>query len=380
MKGIKDRFGVLSRIMFIIMPLLHIILILSNLYLIPLQVIGNDSSYSTFAACFAVAIPVILSYIGIRILNRTWAYGLLALVVTGICCLFSYVLGIISIALFFFRFFSRLEHSISVLDSPHYAGLAAFIIPYAAGGVYGLVLMQAYAVYSAFIYLLITALYRQIRKVNEYINLNHEMSDFPGIRLRQNLMKFNFAAFVLAAAIGFAGIFFGYSFHEIKLEENTSVSVPSVQASDSVQYSGGEMQEFSLEEIAPEYTGIIDWNLIGTIATVLTVIVSVPLIFYGLYRISILFRNQPVTRENDVIESIEKAEDNISGQSDFGFGLKKYFRSFSKVRRKYIRAVRSRKYTPQAWETPAEIECSAGLADTELHRSYEKERYSSDKK
>ncbi|MEG1427846.1 MAG: hypothetical protein RSC76_09180 [Oscillospiraceae bacterium] len=47
------------------------------------------------------------------------------------------------------------------------------------------------------------------------------------------------------------------------------------------------------------------------------------------------------------------------------------------VRRKYVKAVRhTKKSAPQPWQSPKEIEESAGISDAALHALYEKARYS----
>ena len=254
----------------------------------------------------------------------------------------------------FFRGKNRLseEPVESMMDRPSPPLTALALAPFFYSALDGSPLLQKLSLIWAALYLLLCAAYRGIQRLDHYLELNRGMAGLPARRIARTTGLALAGMLVLAA---------GLLLPALTLED----SYLRIDPAEALQQEFGE---------PPKMNPVVQFIL----GAVLCVIGG----GFGVYLLYLVIRNFRGTfvDQRDVVQFLgrdtEDEEEPLPQERVRGPAV--WDRSpNAQVRRKYRRAVlRSAKEAPPQWASPQEIETRAGLEDSQLHRLYEKARYS----
>lgn len=366
------RINLLDSLLLII-PIINTSLLIAAFYSVAMAALNEDNSLRYILEGLIVTVPVVLSYISAKKLKYIWQYLIVALACSAVFIPLSYLLAIISLVLFFIRFVGRMgESKGTVLDSTHYAICLFFIVPFMGAGIYKLGKIQFIAVLFAFIYFVFTLIFRLLKKLDSYIEINKNMANFPLTRVRNVLTRTFLIVSAVVMFIGLFAILFGFHFVDIEVKEIENVQMPKTVNAGAYE-EGMDEETFDLSQLETGKGLNINWNIVGGVILVICSALIIPFIISLLVNMSRIFRRLPVSEKSDYVESI--SDESESTENDDSTIKRLDFSDTAKVRRRYIKAVKSKKYKPESWQTPAEIELGAKIKDSSLHEEYEKVRY-----
>ncbi len=325
-------------------------------------------------------VPVALSYAAIRKAARLWQFFLLSLLITGLSwLLLGHPLGAVLGALCcFFRARKRLaeETDISALDAPSWLGLIPFPLAFLFSAVLGDPLLQRLSAISCALYFLDLLAYGGVRRIAEYLELNREMRGLPVRRIQRT------AGIALGAAVLLAGLLLIPAVWQLPGDFHIDpYADPSPSHGAELEAAAQELAQSSSVQMPQGQIGF--GFQIPAFVSYLLYAVSVGgvglLLLYGAYRIVKALRSS-FTDSRDVVRFLSGDDPEEEAQRPLPKDRKPALWDRSpnaQVRRRYRKAVlKAAPEPPHKWMAPAEIEQSAGLSAPELHRLYEKARYS----
>ncbi len=331
-------------------------------------------------------VPAALCYYAAKKISRLWIY----LPASVGIALFSWLLvgnpggAVLAVVLCFFRMLSKLASGeeerpvASVFDAPHFAGLLFFGLAFFISAVGGFPALQRKSVISAVLYLLLCLLDSGIQKVESYLALNGSMSRLPAGRIEKTAGGAVLLTVVLAAALLLPAAFGMQGDIRIDLsQKNFSKSYTQPKPQEQEIDSEG-LTTSVLEQLQGDPPPVMpQW--VQYLFTAAAVVCTATAAVYAVYGISRRFRS--AFRDNqDVVQYLGTAADEKSPYEKRG--RKKRSGLFDRspnalIRRRYRKQIlRASPEPPKRWQSPAELEATAGLENAELHRLYEKARYS----
>lgn len=338
-----------------------------------------------------IIIPVILSWFACRYLKNIGLY-----ILTSAACIYltfliygRLVMIVPALLVCFLRFYNRMleDRPPSFLDTPGYAGIALTFIP-ALISVTDPKMSNAFQYMSLIfgaIYFLLCFAHHGIERIDRYVSVNTDMRNMPSRRIVRISSAVLAALFLIFAVILLPALFATDINVRYSPPEREAVSQPELEMTEP-EIEGGEVPEFSLDDIYPEkqrhpiFEAIVSFfEILAAIA--IGIIVIIGLVYFILY----LMRRFKSTFDDrgDLIENLQ--EDDLEAVH-----LKKpksdapgiFDRSPNAVvRRKYRKTIlRASKIRPSSWMTPTEAEENAALTGQVdlLHALYAKARYSPD--
>lgn len=279
----------------------------------------------------------------------------------------------------FFRGKNRLseEPVESMMDRPSPPLTALALAPFFYSALDGSPLLQKLSLIWAALYLLLCAAYRGIQRLDHYLELNRGMAGLPARRIARTTGLALAGMLVLAAGLLLPALTLEDSY--LRIDPSPPERTSAVRLEEITPASGGmemNMAEALQQEFGepPKMNPVVQFIL----GAVLCVIGG----GFGVYLLYLVIRNFRGTfvDQRDVVQFLgrdtEDEEEPLPQERVRGPAV--WDRSpNAQVRRKYRRAVlRSAKEAPPQWASPQEIETRAGLEDSQLHRLYEKARYS----
>ncbi len=265
----------------------------------------------------------------------------------------------------------------SVFDAPHFAGLIFFGVAFFISAAGGFSAFQRSSVISAVLYLLLCLLYSGMRRVDGYLTLNRSMANLPARRIERAaggavvLAVVLAAALLLPAALGMQGDFR----IDLSGRRHTSGSYTPPELPETDPGAAGNLGELFDDLYGPAPV-MPQW--VNYLFTAIAVVCVSAVVLYAVYAISRHFRS--AFRDNrDVVQYLDGDTDEAAPFiKQHRERLRRLDRSPGALIRRHYRkqVLRASPEPPKSWQSPAELEAAAGLNNAQLHRLYEKARYS----
>ena len=366
----------LRKALLALIPWLHVSLIIAPIFAYVDLHIWQEELIPAYLKGLSIIVPTALSRLLILNCRRMFVYLPLGIILAALWFAINPILGIVVLFIVLIRLAGRFRSgNRTVFDGPHYAGLAAFAAAYILGLAGELPQLQFIALASAVLYGTLTLLFISLRRLENYIELNREMADFPARRVDSTTMKTVLGLVLVLAVLGLAILAAGFESYTIPEFTNPGDEMEEEMITSSDGYSGGDKMNINM----PGFKGHvlnINWKLIGRFIIVFVAAVMIISAVIILRRLAGAFGETQFIREDkDIIENIKDKEEDIAPEKRKR-ELIPDMSANAFVRRKYRKAVRAGGYSPEKWQSPAEIESGAGINDEVLHSLYEKARYS----
>ncbi len=369
----KAKFD-LRQLLLAVFPWLHVGMIIAPLFAYAAFYIWEKDIVPAYFLGLSVVLPVALTRLAILKVKNLFVYIIISLVLSGLWFLMNPILGALVLLVAVIRLAGRFRSgNKTVFDSPHYAGLAAFVLPFVFSAADDLPSLQFIALLSALCYGFMTLVYISLKKLDNYIALNREMADFPQRRVSSTTMRTVLSVAALIFAVSLVLLLVNFDFVSLPEFTNPGDEVEEEMIMSSEGYSGENKIFLGLPDLGGAKLGI-NWNAVGkvlvsVVATVIIIALAVILRNLAQNFSASALRNE----EKDTIESIRDEEEKLISEKR---GFMPDFSPNAYVRRKYRKAVRAKNYSPSPWQSPQEIESAAGIDSEVIHHLYEKARYS----
>lgn len=327
------------------------------------------------------AVPAGLSYLAKTKLPALWRY---LLATAGIVALSYFLLGniggaVLAFILCFFRLMIQVaaedeDVSVTIFDKAHFACLIFFGIAFFISAAGGMPVLQRASVISAVFSLLMSIVYSGVQRVDGYLRLNHSISNLPTRRIERAATG---AVLVMVALVGVLLLppAFGMS-GDIRIDvsgrqHSAGYVTPEIEVTDPAGVAEAMDQMYSTPFQLPQWI----YHILSGLAVIVVAAAAV----YAVYCISRRFRSS--YRDNqDVVQHLDRdvAEDSPGEKRKKRERTRLFDRSPNALIRRHYRkrVLQAAKERPKQWQTPAELEAAAGISNEDLHRLYEKARYS----
>ncbi len=325
-------------------------------------------------------IPAALSWLAIKRTSKLWKFLAISLL---ICVLGWLLLGhpvgaVLAGFCCFFRLRKRLAEEMdeSLMDFPHYGGLAVFAAAFLLSAFIDDSQLQKLAVLSAAVYFLICLTYHGAARIFDYLDLNRTMYDLPARRIQRTAGLAVLAAVVLSGvlllppALSVSGDFHLESSQPPAASQTQNVGVSIQEAPYSLAEQLAEVGEAASSFQMPP---VINYLLYAMVVVILAVCVF--LLAYQIIRsLRFSFRD-----DRDEVRFLSQRDRDESAHTEKRLEKRPVLWDRSpnaQVRKIYRKTVlRAAKEPPRPWKSPTEIEKGAGLSLFQLHNLYEKARY-----
>ncbi|MEG1427845.1 MAG: hypothetical protein RSC76_09175, partial [Oscillospiraceae bacterium] len=197
--------------------------------------------------------------------------------------------GIVAI-LVFLRLLGRVKHTKTLLDAPHPLGVIPFLLAFVVSGALNEPFVQKATLITAAIYLALTFIYRGLTRLQNYMEMNETLANFPHKRIEKSSgIAFALTAFA-ALAVVIPLILLCFTFVPINLTPPPRISrqnipAPEIPLSNSVTEKPPWMA--ALDEAEKP---LFDLSFLGNILMVLAAISGIGALFLGIYRLTQNFR------------------------------------------------------------------------------------------
>lgn len=366
----------LRKVLLAFLPWLHVSLIIAPIYAYVASYVWQKEIIASYLMGLSVIFPVAVTRILITKTKKLFSFVVLSLVFSVLWFFFDPILGVLLFFMALIRLVGRFRSgNKTVFDSPHYAGLAAFTLPFVFSAAADIPSLQLISLVSALVYAMLTLLYRSLKRLDEYIEMNRSMADFPAKRVSSTTLRTVSALVAVLLAVCLVILVVNFDFFLMPEFTNPGDEIEEEMIMSSDGYSGGNNVFFGLPDISG-YQLNINWVAVGKVLVsfvAAVIIIALAVVVYNLARG--FSESAAVREENDIIENIRDKEEKLTAPKE-KHRLVPDLSPNAAVRRKYRRAVLSENYSPEPWQSPREIETAAGIRDEVLHELYEKARYS----
>ncbi len=367
-------------------PIVVWTLMLANIYAIITYTIATQSVGGTtntelmyYLDGLFLVVPLIILSWSVYKIKYIWQYLIfVAVLALGMYVLtFNFAIVFITLALCFARFLQRLRRDKSALDTINVVYIVVPIFCFVATSYNELVIIQKISLYTFVIMGFFTFAYTGIKRFINYVDLRKDKANIPINRLlNTGTQVFVILGMVLVLYI-VPTIEMSYEFVTFSLNLNGETEY-EYDTDDVYTYSDYSMDDdYSyLEEIGEaSYNLDMLWNIVLFIIAAGTILLIGFIAFNMIRNLIYNFHNIEVDKQdviestfldNDTKESTKKSSKKWQERLDFSYEMK--------VRRRYKKELK--KYRPQEWQTPSEIEAMAQVDMPELHAEYERVRYS----
>ncbi len=397
---------------------IHAILIIA--ILIPLVYAFSAEQTDTFGQylyfkCLVIALPIVMSDLAIEKCKGLFSYliasviifaitGSLSWTITGSLqtsfMLWIYMGLILSETIFVLinRLVERLHKkkqanamqgedpdwrpSYAVLREPSFNTLVYFAVVYVLAVNLNNPAVCNAALFSSIIYTLITFLYHYICETEDYLFLNKRTCNLPSRRIYGigNGMLAIFLLLLIIVALPSLFTISNRHYRDLrKWASDVEIDYSEPIPENSMEDIGEDpmetlMAEFGEAKPAPRW---VIW-----LTYVIEIAVFAALAFMLLRKIYVTFYDfrKTVDENGDIVEKLEDAEETVQSIKKAAPARRYKLSERERIRKEYRKIIRRhRKDRPLPYESPLEIEISAGIADSEdgreLHRNYERARY-----
>ena len=343
------------------------------------EALGWDA-WGGFLRSLLFVVPMAASYYAIHKIGPLGLYLVFSLALAGVSWLLIGNPGapvvLLLVCLLRARFRLSEEKGESYMDVPFFSVLAFYVLAFLISAFADLHVLQRLSVLCAAVYFLICIVYYGVRRLNDYLVLNRDMSNLPARRIQRTAGAAILAMVVLSGAMLLPVALRNtgdlhleipdkpFSESETEAEpEAPSETVPNMGAAFSDEYWGSSWQ-------IPAFVSYTLFCVIGI--ALLMLVVSVVFQIFKNFRITF-------TDSRDVVQYLQDPDQDTGERAQRAERTKPRLWDRSpnaQVRRKYRKEVlRSANGSPERWQTPAEVEAAVGLEDAPLHALYEKARY-----
>lgn len=359
-----------------LIPWFHCVLIFAPLYAMVMRIIYGGNSTDYFLGGFLLILPIAAIFLGIHFLKHMWQYLLYAALLAAVTQLAAgdWIAFAIVTFLAFIKFLGRLTDSQTIFDAPHLPAAIIFLIPAVYAGIAVEPQLQILAVLLAFIYIVMNVVYNGLIRLDNYIDMNSGINDFPAKRIgRSGGVVFGIGA-VMVLAVIIPVLLMNFKFIPVHINMNAPRESVGTQITNDME--GSVQKDDWMKYIDETVKPVVDLSFLGDIAMVAAGVLTAALIAYGIYSASRSFR-RTVSEKNDVIESTAGGGEALSARKKSGKLKLLDFSPNVFIRRKYMKTIKkAKKAAPDEWLAPEEIESFAGVENKTLHHVYEKARYS----
>ena len=366
----------LRSILLRVLPQIHTTLILSPYCAIVSAFAAGVSTDRFFPLYLLLFVPIaLISYVTVKIKNL-WIYlALCCGICGGVYFIFSSWPVLVLMGIFIvIKISGRLSGNSTIFDSLHPAGLGAFVLPFVYSAYVKDEKFQLAMLCTAMVYLALTFLYRGIKRVGEYIEINEKMYNFPGKRIGNGGLVIFSATAAVILLMTIPAIVSNFSMTEIIPADRGEIYEPTdISGADSMAIMPEKPEWMkAAENVKP----LMDLSFLSDLLIYMGIGAFILLLGYGIYKLTQSF-GSTVREKNDVIESMRDSDDRkkitdaVDRMGVFDFSPNAY------IRKRYKKRVKaSKKPLPLSWQSPKEIEGERGGSFGELHVLYEKARYS----
>ncbi|MBE6732123.1 MAG: hypothetical protein E7564_10580 [Ruminococcaceae bacterium] len=365
-------------VMLTILPLLHVTLVIAPVYTFLACVAYVDSGISSvqyFFSSLLLIIPATITKYASMYIKQLWLFLVVCIVMTVSAWFITTcpIVILICIIMSVLRLVARVRQDASVFDRPHYVALLVFIIPFYYGGLNNDWFIQLMALILAFVYMSIVFAYNGFKKIEDYIQLNNTMAEFPERRIGKSMATIFGVGALIFLSVSLVCVmssyeFFGIVIPQIEVSEEEKALLVESTADPYASYQ--QMADLFGEATHNPVMAAVDQT-----ATIISVILMIGLFIFLIVELFLIFSKTVKKEKADIIESTAEPELK-EVQVEKKEKLKMLDMSPNAViRRKYKKTIKS-KLTPEEWMTPAEMEKRGKFSIDLLHNLYEKARYS----
>lgn len=364
------------RLLLTVLPWLHTVLIIAPIYSYAAHYIRQTDVLAAWLMGFSLIIPTAVSRLLILRLRSFFVYMPISLLLSALWFLFDPILGVVVLFICLLRLAGRLRTgNRTVFDTPHYAAVAAFLLPYVFSAADDIPALQLISLLSALVYGALTLIWRSLSRLDDYITMNRDMADFPMKRVSSTTMKTVLTVTVTLFSLCILILLLNFSHVTIPELMNPGAEIKEdlIVAEDGE--SAKELHEIDIPHFESKPLNI-NWDVLGRVFLSFAAVVIVTTAVVVISHVARGFSESAVLREEkDTIEDLRDEEEKLQPKAKLR-DLVPELSVNAYVRRKYRRAVHSAGADPKPWQSPREIEEGAGIRNTTLHELYEKARYS----
>ena len=340
-----------------------------------LELSGPVDVSAVFFRSLLAAVPAALSFYALRAFTRPAtlfpAFGGIVLLSWFLMGNFT---GPVMAALFcFYRFYTHQVEPLkrSHLDAPHPAFLLVFGVGFAFSAFYKMPLFQRLTIFSLVIYVLVWAAFQVLERLSRYLEINRTINNLPSRRIRRMIgvalafcLLLGAGVLLPLAAAQSGGVQWDAAPKaETPLATDYDWELPDVEVTP-----WQDLDDSQEEAIEVRFPSEIVFPTLGATAVVLLALLLRKLFGLRWTRAENGDEIHSLTLEDEKVASLvsrRARRPSLLDRSPNGV-----------IRRAYRKRVRRGLTDPPApWQSPAEIEADASLADPTLHDLYEKARY-----
>lgn len=362
-----------------------------------------------------IIFPVIITSLAINKCRYLWNYLAVCILTIVVVGLFAWLLGPVitkdklmwgyfliimveTLVVMVFRFSDRMhkvkskeenivnnpywEPEYDLLNKPSFTGIIVFLIVYLVSKNFDNPRMCNTALVNSIIYLFTLVIYKYIDKTEEYLSLNNTLSNVPTKRI-YGIGSRILAIFMMLLALSVLPSLFTINnrnykdFRKWVQDREVDYSELDNEMEQSNKGTRDPMKDVIEENGPPKELPV--WIKTSIYSIGIGIMVVLVIVIIKRIRETFHVFREVYDENGDIIEELKEAD----VVEEKLFAKKKEVKNKSErelIRRQYRKTIRNhRKVPPLGYETPLEIEISAGIADTkegkELHVRYEKARY-----
>ena len=365
-------------VMLTILPLLHVTLVIAPVYTFLACVAYVDSGISSvqyFFSSLLLIIPATITKYASMYIRQLWIFLVVCIVMTVAAWFITTcpIVVLICIIMSVLRLVARVRQDASVFDRPHYVALLVFIIPFYYGRINNDWFIQLMALILAFVYMSIVFAYNGFKKIEDYIQLNNTMAEFPERRIGKSMATIFGVGALIFLSVSLVCVMSSYEFFGIvipQIEVSEEEKALLVESTVDPYASYEQMAQLFGEAKHNPVMAAVDQT-----ATIISVILMIGLFIFLIVELFLIFSKTVKKEKADIIESTAEPE-----LKEVPVEKKEKLKMLDMspnavIRRKYKKTIKS-KLTPEEWMTPSEMEKRGKFSIDLLHNLYEKARYS----
>ncbi|MFI3226944.1 MAG: hypothetical protein R3Y09_05955 [Clostridia bacterium] len=343
----------------------------------------NSTDFYYIKGLFLV-FPLAFFSISLKKSNVLWKFvlkGFICLIICGIlskCVVFTAMVA----ALFGLRFINNVNSDKSSFDEISHINLMFLAGFFVLTAFYDLVFLQKMIVYHVFFATLLIFAQKGLKRFEFFIDLRKDKSNLPEQRILDQAMKI-FAVctlLVILLVMPIMGNYYNFISFSFELSDETGYVYEEVESEDLGDEPVEGEDGYSLEELQDnsrmsQVLGMF-WQFIEPLIYVMNFVILGWILYKGILAFLENLKKPLVVRD-DVIETTFK-KINEEKKSTIDISKISELLDFSpekQIRRRYKKTLK--KYNPENWQTPSEMEEMAKLEIPKLHNDYLNARYNS---
>ena len=371
----KNKFELRS-ILLAFLPWLHVALIIAPIYAYVASYVWEKDILPSYFMGLSIIFPTAVTRLLITRTKNLFVYLLLSVLMAALWFYFDPILGVVLLFMVVIRLAGRFRSgNKTVFDRLHYAGTAAFLLAFVFSAASNLPDLQFISLVSALVYGMLTLFFRSLTRLDEYIEMNRGMADFPVKRVSSTTLKTVSSLVAALLSICLVILVVSFDFYFFPEFSNPGAELGSWLFVDPNAVAAPVAPQINMPGFAANPLNI-NWQAVGKVLVSFVAAVIIIALAVVIYNLAKSFAETSVIREeNDIIEQIKDREEKLPTQKKKP-RLVPDLSPNGAIRKKYRKAVLAGDYSPQPWQSPAEIEKNAGIQNETLHELYEKARYS----